>query len=615
MEEEGKTPPPSLDSQAVQHMVLVLAARLIGQDVHGVTVPSERASRLLKVFQDACEAVTIAYGAIDMRAPCGDKDGLNLAQTIVLRHGKLLTCGHVDQWLSRYGQQSLFPDPSSSATLIGKYIDVHVVSRAPFIENASHVMTVNVESVRMATLLLQRAPAHHLPPSSAMSRWLDLLQRARWESVHEEEKQACAGLLQALQALAPAEDPRRGMDRWCAIGTPPYDRTTSLAATANLDKVVLCVSGCQRSLAELARLQAASIKPHGVQDALPRLPHGRRNELALSWVLADVDPPTRRARLWACLKEKPEVLDVLLASQGAAGASRRAQARQLLAMRDEKGRSVGAWLRVAGLYASHAARLADELAPEKVPAADGRGLVEQVLDAYVGASPEKPDCFAKIAWASPERDQSGQPLPQFPVLDLPPESVAAHRGPPDRLDALVSRLVDAIVSPVVFAAHRPGIAEDLAVHLHDLLDDTGHQARLREALVLAQAMRTTHLALAPASTDDPDLNSSGFSRRTMAQQRQAIRLQRCKKHLVRWEQDLEREPLHLRIGVEEWKQLCYGTVDDVLQGKISTPSAAADCVATLRRVCALMEKRAIEADLLAAAATPATGIGRRRPGL
>lgn len=414
----------------------------------------------------------------------------------------------MDAWQARFGQESIFP---AQGPCPAAYWAQEVVG-----DLARNVEPGLPKKARVLSWVLDNAPADRIP--------VPLLE----EIAHRLEGcRTALGMDPDLQALldriAPrlADDPRRPVARW-------LPERVLAAQEMDLDAPVIAASGRERPLRELMRL-AMDLKPPAPETGLPELPHRRLKELARDYILApDVSLDTARARLWACVIEKPEVVFQLLDWHADPPSTRVLppesvdRIARVFRARDTHGRGLLAFLAVSRSLDARemAVRILDTglLAPGDVLSAQGHGIAEQALVGLRGAF--RDDAFDRTA-------------PKPWAIEL--FGRGAVLGPPDRLVAIAEDLIDAMLP-----GHHP---HPLVKPLLDLVRlPSLEQAALWADLVITVRISATWL-------DQP--------RRQSAQESEATRLSALVDGIV---EHARAHPGVLGIGrveIRQWERVVF----------------------------------------------------------
>lgn len=501
-------PTPSLDAAGFHATVFGALRGVLGKSAR--RPGQEVCAQALWTLDALAPKVT---GGLDPLRPV--KAGYPIGAALLLADAHGFNAPFFDAWADRYGLASLFPEhqapvPQVWLEALSKQLELDCTTSA-------QVMAGPV------AWILDRAPSGQLPS--------DLLDRLALALETQRNKSGMApafsGLLDRLASrLSP--DPRRPMARWLT-------QQALAAQDLDPDQPVCAPSGRERSLGELVRLAHPDREQAGTSPgALPELPHRRLKELCRQYVLDERVPvETARARLWASLIEKPEVLDTLLdwhaGNGGQPGDPDRIAA--IMKARDPLGRGLLAFL------ATHPARdpstRSDQvkailgaglLAPSDVYDRQGAGLIEQSLAAMrqnLRADPFEHPSFP--AWIGT-------------VLD--PDAVV---GPADRLPDLVADLVDGMIPG--------GYAKTQARVLHDL----------RPQPALAQAFAWLKVAHAGQRANPVWTGTSGAARRRRDQAIDAARLE-LGVGLQELASLVGQEPGALAVGAAELRQWQAGAL-------------------------------------------------------
>lgn len=316
-------------------------------------------------------------------------DGMPIGELLLMRDVKRFNPKFMQQWIDRFGLDSVFP-PEAGDRLTALWIDKVRKSLA------SSSRYTSPDQSGFLAWLLERAPESAVPldPLPALA---DQLEKQREDTGLDPGFQAL--LDQVSRRAAVHIDPVRPPLRWL-----PSSVLLAQSQSIDLSMPVVCPSGLTRTLGDLARLRATpshhsdyhtrpgSAKA-GLQEKdtspsrLPKLPHGRKIELARDWVLhPDIDIDTSRARLWACIEGKQESVEQLLQWLSVPPRTHPGfpdRIEQIFRARDAFGRGIMAWM--ACSYKKETQYLESRIAskfklgPEQVFSTDGAGLVEQLL--------------------------------------------------------------------------------------------------------------------------------------------------------------------------------------------------------------------------------------------
>lgn len=278
----------------------------------------------------------------------------------------------MDEWISRYGQASVFSSASPSPAEV-------------LVQNLLKSLDSNLDASAGRTAKVLKWVFEHGPASQVPTQLLpDLVSRLEAKRALGKTSAAENEVREkALELAGTGIDLSRPPSRWTLDGLTPDALTHT----------VLCPSGRMRTLGELKELaRSYPTDRESGQSRLPDPPHGRRLDLARYFVLdPNIDLEKARARLWSATKKNPSAAWTLLEwmedpPKHSPDCAQRIK--DIIQAKDAHGRSYLGFLAAIGRLGDgddeHLARYLIDPSRNLLSASDisgpqGQGLVEQAL--------------------------------------------------------------------------------------------------------------------------------------------------------------------------------------------------------------------------------------------
>ena len=309
-------------------------------------------------------------GGFDPLTPLAN--GLPIGQALLSLDVSHFNKPLMDEWISRYGQDSVFSSasPSVAETLVKKLVK----------SLDSGWDTSAQQTARVLGWVFEHGPASQVPTQELPGLVAKLEAKRALGKASAEENDVRE---RALGLAGVSIDLSRPAARWT------LDGLTDEA----LEQTVLYPSGRMRTLGELKQLRRSyPTDRESGQSQLPDPPHGRRLDLARHFVLSpDIDLETARARLWSTTKRNPSAVWTLLEWMDAPpkhSPDCAQRMKDIIQAKDAHGRSYLGFLAAIGRLGDgedeHLARyLLDPsrklLSSSDIVGPQGQGLVEQAL--------------------------------------------------------------------------------------------------------------------------------------------------------------------------------------------------------------------------------------------
>lgn len=503
-----------------------------------------------------------------------DDTGLPFMQAL-LRADRPLPLSWLEGWRLRNGVDCMFQCTDKAQHPVNYWMEERLLPSVTKDKGETGGAYLDKELV-VAQWLVENSPDWD---SVLASAWVE-----RMASVSAKIAPKLQPLLEACRSRGIAlGDQTRIPERWLSEGQLKARQEQSPGEMSGLlDAPVQCLSGRTRPLRELLGLrhhvrdghEEAGLPGWLQEPSLPELPHRRRDALAKQWVLdPDISLDRARARLWACMREKPEVLDVLreMAETDAARADR---IDAIVLARDPKGRTFGAFLGLNDIDTPLFSRPQWQPADELV-ASDGAGLIEQCLAHLVDSAPYK----SAFRWSD--------------KMDLDEEAL----GPAERRNEWIDAIIDHLAMPPYSHGGSSSLSKIAAA-----LPDDRQRVRLEQAIGLNSFIRAANVK---PHSGYPD------AKQTRSLNESLFRMHPAIKSLLAQLQDIG---LVLNLGTQEWRQWQAASGLDKLR---TDPPSWMDGAnrALFKEVCEVMDRRSLECEFERNAPLPEKAAARRAPRL